>query len=106
MQSVKKTASGSERGDNKQPLVSEAWPAPLELRGRHVGLVPLSHAHHDALAEAVRDGELWKLWYTTIPSPDRMAAEIERRLALQAIGSMLPFTVLDAGGTPVGMTTY
>jgi RimJ/RimL family protein N-acetyltransferase len=35
-----------------------------------------------------------------------MAAEIERRLALQAAGSMLPFTVLDAAGTPVGMTTY
>jgi RimJ/RimL family protein N-acetyltransferase len=106
MQSVKKTASRSERRDNKQPLVSEAWPAPLELRGRHVGLVPLSHAHHDALVDAVRDGELWKLWYTTIPSPDRMAVEIERRLTLQAQGSMLPFTVLDAGGTPVGMTTY
>jgi RimJ/RimL family protein N-acetyltransferase len=35
-----------------------------------------------------------------------MAAEIERRLQLQAAGSMLPFTVLDAGGTPVGMSTY
>ena len=37
---------------------------------------------------------------------DGLAAEIERRLALQAAGRMLPFTVLDAGGTPVGMTTY
>jgi RimJ/RimL family protein N-acetyltransferase len=62
--------------------------------------------HADPLAEAVRDGELWKLWYTAVPSPERMAAEIERRLGLQARGSMLPFTVLDASGTPVGMTTY
>jgi RimJ/RimL family protein N-acetyltransferase len=106
MQSVKKTASRSERGDNKQPPVSEAWPAPLMLSGHNATLVPLSHAHHDALADAVRDGELWKLWFTTIPAPERMAAEIERRLALQAQGSMLPFTVLDASGTPVGMTTY
>jgi RimJ/RimL family protein N-acetyltransferase len=35
-----------------------------------------------------------------------MAAEIERRLALQTSGSMLPFSVLNAAGTPVGMTTY
>jgi RimJ/RimL family protein N-acetyltransferase len=106
MQSVKKTASRSEREGNKQPLVSTPWPAPILLAGSHARLVPLSPAHNDALTDAVRDGELWKLWYTTVPSPERMAAEIERRLALQAKGSMLPFTVLDARGTPVGMTTY
>ena len=44
------------------------------------------------MVEAVRDGELWKLWYTNIPAPDQMAAEISRRLALQEPGSMLPFT--------------
>jgi len=54
----------------------------------------------------VCDGELWKLWYTTVPSPEQMAGEINRRLSLQKAGSMLPFTVLDARGTPVGMTTY
>ena len=54
----------------------------------------------------MRDGELWRLWYTSVPSPEGMAAEIERRLALQAAGSMLPFTVLDAAGRVVGMTTY
>lgn len=82
------------------------WPAPVTLHGRHATLVPLQPAHADALAAAVADGELWKLWYTSIPEPSRMAAEIERRLALQAAGSMLPFTVLDTDGTPVGMTTY
>ena len=83
-----------------------SWPPEVELRGRHAALVPLRREHADALAEAVRDGALWTLWYTSIPSPERMAAEIERRLGLQATGSMLPFTVLDAQGTPVGMTTY
>jgi RimJ/RimL family protein N-acetyltransferase len=82
------------------------WPAPVTLRGTHAALVPLEAAHADALTEAVRDGELWKLWYTAIPTPEGMAAEIERRLGLQSRGSMLPFTVLDADGTPVGMTTY
>src|SRR5260221_537670 len=79
---------------------------PVTLKGRHAHLVPLSLEHHDALLEATRDGELWKLWYTAVPSPEGMKAEIERRLALQAEGKMLPFTVLDAGRKPAGMTTY
>lgn len=83
-----------------------SWPAPVELVGGCVSLVPLKAEHSDALADAVRDGELWRLWYTTVPSPEQMAGEINRRLSLQKAGSMLPFTVLDARGTPVGMTTY
>jgi RimJ/RimL family protein N-acetyltransferase len=83
-----------------------AWPDPVSLAGRHAKLVPLQPGHAAALADAVRDGELWRLWYTSIPAPDEMADEIERRLSLQRAGSMLPFAVLDAAGTPVGMTTY
>ena len=83
-----------------------SWPAPVALRGQHAALVPLEAGHAEALADAVRDGELWKLWYTAIPAPERMAAEIERRLGLQARGTMLPFCVLDAAGVPAGMTTY
>ena len=80
---------------------------PVTLTGRHVELVPLALDHAAALSEAVQDGELWRLWYTAIPAPERMAAEIERRLGLQDAGTMLPFTVLDGpGGRPVGMTTY
>ena len=83
-----------------------AWPAAVTLSGAHARLAPLSPAHHDALCEATCDGELWRLWYTAVPSPQGMAAEIERRLALQSAGSMLPFTVFDAAGREVGMTTY
>jgi len=80
---------------------------PVTLTGRHVELIPLLPEHAEALAEAVRDGELWRLWYTAIPSPEAMAAEVQRRLSLQAAGSMLAFTVLDGpGGQPIGMTTY
>lgn len=78
----------------------------ITLRGQHASLVPLSQAHHDPLVEAVKDGELWRLWYTSVPHPDAMATEIDRRTALQATGSMLPFAVLDAQGRAVGMTTY
>ena len=64
------------------------WIAPMSLSGQHVQLVPLSHEHRDDLAEAVRDGDLWNHWYTAIPTPEGMAAEITRRLDLQAKGSM------------------
>jgi RimJ/RimL family protein N-acetyltransferase len=77
----------------------------MTLRGQHVCLMPLSAAHHDDLIEAVKDGELWRHWYTAIPTPDKMAAEIERRLSLHKQGSMLPFTV-QVNGKAVGMTTY
>jgi N-acetyltransferase len=82
------------------------WPDPIALTGNHARLIPLDVDHAAALQAAVRDGDLWRLWYTAVPAPEGMAAEIERRLALQAAGSMLPFTVLDTAGTPVGMTTY
>lgn len=84
-----------------------AWLSPLTLRGSHAVLEPLAHDHHDDLVASVQDGELWKLWYTFIPEPGRMRAEIERRLDLQMKGTMLPFAVLDpASGRAVGMTTY
>ena len=82
------------------------WIDPLTLTGEHAALVPLAAAHAEALGDAVRDGELWRLWYTTVPAPEQMDAEIARRLGLQAAGSMLPFTVLDAAGVASGMTTY
>ncbi|MBL8560079.1 MAG: GNAT family N-acetyltransferase [Hyphomonadaceae bacterium] len=85
------------------------WPDAVTLEGLHARLVPLAAAHHDGLCDAVRSGELWRLWYTAVPSPEGMAAEIARRLDLRAKGSMLPFTVFDAsagGGRIAGMTTY
>jgi RimJ/RimL family protein N-acetyltransferase len=82
------------------------WLEPVSLRGPHAQLKPLSQEHCDGLTEAVKDGELWKLWYTFIPKAEDMRKEIDRRLGLQAAGSMLPFTVIDADGKIAGMTTY
>jgi RimJ/RimL family protein N-acetyltransferase len=84
-----------------------SWPDEVTLEGRHAVLAPLSKDHASALTEAARDGELWKLWYTSVPSPEGMVANIDQRLAQRVAGSMLPFTVIDrASGQPVGMTTY
>ena len=82
------------------------WPDEVTLRGRHATLLPLAPEHAPALADAARDGDLWQLWFTSVPAPEAMGAEIARRLALRASGSMLPFAVLDAAGVPAGMTTY
>jgi RimJ/RimL family protein N-acetyltransferase len=80
---------------------------PTILVGQHVRLEPLSRKHRNGLIAATKDGELWRLWYTSAPSADGMEAEIRRRLDLLKAGSMLPFTVVDtASGQIVGMTTY
>ena len=86
--------------------------APASLSGRYVVLEPLSLDHHDGLVAAASDGELWNLWYTSVPQPAGMRAEIERRLALQEAGKMLPFTTrlknpgTGEPGKVIGMTTY
>src|ERR1700743_1509780 len=82
------------------------WPEPVTLVGPHARLEPLSHAHAAGLTEAVKDGELWKLWYTAIPKPDDMGKEIDLRPALREPGLMLPSPVVDANGQIAGMSTY
>lgn len=67
--------------------------------------------HANDLREATRDGQLWKLWYTSVPSPEAMDTEIERRLGLHRDGSMLPFAVISLmrglhPGRAIGMTTF
>lgn len=80
---------------------------PGTLRGRIVTLEPLSLDHRDALAEAARDGEMWRLWYTAVPEPEAMEVEIRRRLELLEQGSMIPFAARrNDTGVVIGMTTY
>ncbi len=79
----------------------------VSLVGELVTLEPLSQAHHDDLVEAARDGDLWDLWYTSIPRPEGMRAEIDRRVGLREAGTMLPFTARrNDTGRIIGMTTY
>jgi len=83
------------------------WPDLFSAHGEHVSVVPLTSDHAGDLTEAAADGELHKLWYTTVPKPEDVGTEIQRRLALREVGSMLPFAIIDkASGKAVGMTTY
>ena len=84
-----------------------SWPKPITLHSKTVRLVPLSIDHASDLMGAVEDGKLYNHWYTSIPKPKNMKLEIERRLKLQDIGSMLPFAVISLiEEKAVGMTTY
>ena len=75
------------------------------LSHRLVTLEQLEVRHASELAESV--GDLWEIWYTAIPAPGEMVAEIDRRLDLQSQGKMAPFAVIDPdSGRAVGMTTY
>ena len=59
---------------------------PVTLNGEHVALQPLSFEHEAGLAAAVQDGALWELWFTSVPRPENMKAEIERRVVAKMKG--------------------
>jgi RimJ/RimL family protein N-acetyltransferase len=80
---------------------------PVTLTGSLVTLEPLRPDHHDELVAAASDGRLWELWYTSVPSPGTMRADIAAKLAEQAAGTRLPFTARRTDtGEVVGTTTY
>ena len=82
-------------------------PASLALEGHGVRLEPLAPAHAAELAEAVRDGRLWELWYTVVPEPQDMEAYVAQALAGREAGTMLPWAVRELGsGSVVGSTRY
>ena len=87
------------------------WPTPISLHGTRVSIVPLEPAHLEGLRAAAADGDLARLWYTVVPTPETVAANIEQRLRQRQAGSMLPFTVIEPGAGQTGgqiavMTTY
>lgn len=77
------------------------------LTGKVVQLEQLSVDHGEDLRAATRDGELWNLWYTSVPRPEDVEAEIRRRLDLQRNGRMIPFVARRLSDARViGMTSY
>ena len=82
-------------------------PRPVTLEKHGVRLEPLAHVHRDAIAKAAADGELWKLWFTSVPEPEQTNTYIAQALAGQEAGQMLPFAVRElSGGEVVGSTRY
>lgn len=82
------------------------WAVPVTLTGKHVRLEPLRAEHADGLRAALADGELWRLWFTSVPNSEQVEEYISTALAGQAAGTDLPFVVRDAAGVIVGSTRY
>lgn len=83
------------------------WPEPFAVEGDLISIVPLSMEHLDDLVEAMKEGELYRLWHTASPEAPDIATEIKRRLEARADGTMLPFAVIDKEkNKAVGTTSY
>ena len=82
-------------------------PQPSVLEGGGIRLEPLTVNHHDALEAAAADGQLWELWFTSVPAPGETRAYIAAALKGHEDGHMLPWAVRDlATGAIVGSTRY
>ena len=80
---------------------------PVTLRGEVATLEPLAVPHVPALAEAAKDGELWRLWYTGVASPERMHDYVATALDWRERLDAMPFVVRqNASGDIVGCTRY
>lgn len=78
---------------------------PVTLENAYVRLEPLTPEHESGLALAAEGLE--HAWYTSVPRPGDVAADIAQRLAWRDEGSMNPWAVrrLDTGRV-VGTTTF
>jgi RimJ/RimL family protein N-acetyltransferase len=82
-------------------------PAPVQLEGHGVRLEPMDASHALALRDAALDGQLWELWFTAVPEPDKVDAYVSSALEGQRAGHMLPWVVRELGsGRIVGSTRY
>lgn len=78
-----------------------------ELDAGSVVLVPLQQEHTDDLAEAVCDGKLWDLWFTSVPKPESINAYISLALQQQKDGLSQPFAVVNKlNGKVIGSTRF
>ncbi|MEO8003149.1 MAG: GNAT family N-acetyltransferase [Arenimonas sp.] len=82
------------------------WAKTGLLKGRSVSLEPLAIDHVAGLQEATRDGELWQLWFASVPTPETTQHYVEQALSLREQGKAMPFVVRDAEGIVVGSTRY
>ncbi len=88
-------------------MIHDYPPSSVTLTGSYVQLIPMDVSHLAGLQEAVKDGELWKLWYTFVPKPESMEKWIIKALHEQDQGISTPFTVaLKADNRIIGSTRY
>lgn len=80
---------------------------PVTLTGAHAVIEPLGREHEHALESAAADGELWRLWYTSVAPPGKMGEYIGVALDMRERLDAMPFVVREkASGEIVGCTRY
>jgi N-acetyltransferase len=80
---------------------------PVTLTGTHASIEPLGREHEEALQRAVANGELWRLWYTTVPPPEKMDQYIAIALDMRERLDAMPFVIREkSSGEIVGCTRY
>ncbi|PHI34672.1 GNAT family N-acetyltransferase [Pseudoalteromonas sp. GCY] len=82
------------------------WPTDKPLIGHHVTLEPLSTTHINALQQAVKDGEAWKLWYANVPTPDDMECYVNTAISQASEGNIAYAVRLNSSNEIVGTTRY
>lgn len=88
-------------------MSASPWLTPITLTGNHVELIPLAAEHADALVEAATDGELWNLWFTSVPNADSVKTYIDSALKQQKQGVALAFAVVEkTSGQIIGSSRY
>jgi RimJ/RimL family protein N-acetyltransferase len=87
--------------------MTSRWIEPVTLTGTKVVLEPLSLEHADGMISAVKDGELWNLWYTSIPSPEKVEDYIKTALSMRENAGAMPFIIREKGSKKIiGCTRY
>ena len=66
---------------------------PVTLKGEHATLEPLDPKHEAALRAAAADGELSRLWYTSVAPPDKIGDYVARALDMRERLGAMPFAV-------------
>ena len=85
----------------------EQWLTEIELKGDVVTLQPLKKEHASELVKAASDGELWKLWYTSVPNSESVDSYIDFALSEKTAGRSLPFIVINnATQNIIGTTRF
>ncbi|NSY34612.1 N-acetyltransferase [Pseudoalteromonas sp. JC28] len=82
------------------------WPTDKPLIGHHVTLEPLSATHINALQQAVKDGEAWKLWYANVPNPEDMERYVNTAISQGSEGNLAYAVRLNSSNEIVGTTRY
>ncbi len=80
---------------------------PITLEGYGIRLEPLTAEHSNALALAAADGNLWELWFTSVPEPAQTCDYVATALAGQEAGHRMPWVVRELTTSAIiGSTSY